>query len=127
MFKYTIKGITLNEEEAKEVTREYLSFRNALYISEALEIDMELAQEISEYCGYGLCSNEDIEEAVYRYIYDVVGEYLKKHNLATAQEMDEWDYRDLLEEKTSQSVWKPETLCEELSVINKLRKGLLEF
>ena len=72
-FTYTIKGITLNEEEANEIHKAYELFLNATKINRVLALnDMELSYKIAKCIRpYGHSYEEDlwyaIEECTHEY------------------------------------------------------------
>ena len=122
-FEYTIKGITLNEDEVKEIYTQYKKFCYARNINERLELnDMTLAQEIAYFfVEQGWSFEEDLTDAVYNYQEDIVTKYILEHNIASESETDPIS---LLEQKTGMDIRTGKNLCEELMPLHHIQQQL---
>lgn len=128
IFQYTIKGIIITEEEAKEISREYNLFCIARRIDNTLQLDnLKLAHQIAmHYYESDDGFSCDLWEAIDEYRNEIIEEYLLSHNLATEQEIanmeDEQAPMFILENKTNMNVETGENLCEELMILYQLKQ-----
>jgi hypothetical protein len=128
-FTYTIKGITLDETEVKEIYKQYQWFKEAKLINNTLKLDdMELAKNVAEYYhDMGWSIQENITEAVQDYIHETLSDYLISNNIMTFREIydtenNDRDYfvEDILSDKCNMNVKSGENLCDELKPLHEL-------
>jgi hypothetical protein len=126
-FTYTIKGITLDETEVKEIYKQYQWFKEAKLINNTLKLDnMELARNAAEwYHSNGWSGEEDIIEAVQNYIYETLKDYLVSNGVLTKSEISEsddyyWLIEDAIRDQCNMDVQTGENLCDELKPLHEL-------
>ena len=126
-FTYTIKGITLDETEVKEIYEQYQWFEETKLINNILKLDdMELARNVAGwYNESGWSLQEDITDAVQNYIYETLKDYLVSNGVLTKSEISESDdyyclIEDTIRNKCNMNVETGENLCDELKPLHEL-------
>jgi hypothetical protein len=123
-FEYEIKGIVLNQEDVENICNAYKWFQDTQTIALALNMeDMRLAREIAAYYNNGGWSaEEDLIDAIDKYIYDTLHYYLSTNNIATEEELNNDDPEYILEEKTGIKVYEDDNLTGELRDVFTVKK-----
>ena len=126
-FTYTIKGITLDETEVKEIYEQYQWFEETKLINNILKLDdMELARNVAGwYNESGWSLQEDITDAVQNYIYETLKDYLVANGVLTELEIansdDYYCFIDgAIRNKCNMNVETGENLCDELKPLHEL-------
>ena len=126
-FTYTIKGVTLNEEEVCEMYNQYQWFKDTKLINNILKLDdMELARNVAGwYNESGWSLQEDITDAVQTYIYETLKDYLVANGVLTELEIENSNdcycfIDDVIRDKCNMNVETGENLCDELKPLHEL-------